>query len=232
MSFKPTPSATELCNRALSRLSQERISGIEPPSPNGKPARACATWYKPTVGRLLEMHHWQLARRRVTLSEVTNDREVEWLYKYALPTDCAFVVTLAPYAAGSSNIQYYRGLQGLIAQLNGRPMFLRTGNFLYTQVSDTIDYVSYDITEGDFNATFENIVELSLAAAICFDITKSRTREEELRQQATGAMNLAIAQDLNAGNPTYGDEPSSRDIARGAIFNPSLPWDWWPGSRP
>lgn len=229
MSFKPTPSAVDICNRALSRIGQEPISSLVPPQPQGKASRACATWYKPVVSRLLEMHHWQLARERVTLTETTNDRTSEWLFKYVLPVDVAFPVSLAPLG-GSSSLQYYRGLQGLLATLYGKPVFLLVGRNLYTRYEGVLDYVSYDITESDFNASFENIVDLSLAAAICFDLTKSRAREEELRAQATSAMNFAITQDLNAGHPRYGDEPSERDIVRGDGF--LRPWDWWPGVRP
>jgi hypothetical protein len=229
MSFQPNPSDVALCNRALSRLSQSPIVSIDPPQPQGTSSRACALWYKATVARLLEMHHWSLARKRVTLTEVTNDRTSEWTYLYELPGDVAFPVTLAPLG-GTSGLQYYRGLAGLLATLYGKPAFLKVGNRLYANYSGVLDYVSYDISEANFNATFENIVELTLAAAICFDITKSRTREEGLRDQATSAVNLAITQDLNAGNPRYGDEMSQRDIVRGDSF--AAPWDWWPGIRP
>lgn len=233
MSFKPTPNAVELCNRALSRLGQEPITGLEPPSPPGKVARACARWYKPTVARLLEMHHWGLARERATLTAVANDRGIEWLHKFELPVRVAFPVSLAPLS-GTSSLQYYRGLQGLLAMAFGRPAFLMIGRYLYSRYEGDLDFVSFDITEAEFNATFENIVELSLAAATAYDITKSRPHEKELREQATIAINIAIAQDMNAGGPRYGDGPSERDYVRGAGFTDaySPSWDYWPGLRP
>lgn len=229
MSFKPAPTDVNLCNRALSRLSQAPIVSLDPPQPQGAASRACATWYKPVVARLLETHHFQLGRRRVTLTALTNDREGEWTYKYQRPVDVAFPVSLAPWGA-ASGVQYYRGLGGLLATLYGKPGFLMVRDAIYAQHAGVLDYVSYDITEADFTATFENIVELTLAVAICFDITKSRTRENDLREQATNALNLAITQDLNAGNPRYGDEPTQRDLVRGDGFTGS--WDWWPGIRP
>lgn len=227
MTFRPDPSGIAICNRALSRLKQGPISDLDPPTPVGVPSRECARWYKPVVARLLESHHWNLATRRVALTEATNDRTSDWRYRYALPVDVAFPVSLALPAGTTSNLQYYQGLAGLLATASGRPVFLKSGAFLYTTWAGDLDYVSYDISEADFNATFENIVELMLAAAMAYAITGSRTREESLRQQATSAMNLAIAQNLNAGNPRYGEFTSERDLARGASY--STPWDWWPG---
>jgi hypothetical protein len=226
MTFRPNPSDVKLANRALSRLSQGPITSIEPPTPVGTASRECQRWYVPTVGRLLELHHWNLATTRTTLTEVANTRDSEWTYAYQLPADCAFPVSLAPISG--SGVTYYQGLAGLLAMWQGSPAFLKTGSILYSRFSGTLDYVSYDITEADFNATFENIVELTLAAAMCYAITKSRTREESLRQQATSAINIAIAQNLNAGRPRYGDGSSERDIVRGA--DSPMPWDWTPGT--
>jgi hypothetical protein len=230
MSFKPNSGGVDLCNRALSRLSQEPINSLEPPTPQGKVSRACERWYRPTVARLLEMHHWGLARRRVaSLTALANDRTSEWLFKFQLPVDVAFPVNLAPMSS-IVNVQYYQALGGMLASLHGQPIFLKVGRAIYSRYTGGLDYVSYDITEAEFNATFENIVELTLAAAMAYDLTKSRPRETDLREQATSAINIAIAQDLNTGHPRYGDSPTERDIVRGAGW--ALPWDWWPGPQP
>lgn len=232
MTFKPDPSDVKLCNRALSRLGQAPITALTPsPQPNAKPAQLCARWYKPTVGRLLEMHHWGLARKRGTMTEVDNDRSAEWTLAYALPNDCAFPVTLSTMSG--AGVTYYQGLSGLLAYYQGAPAFTRAGDVLYSRFAGDLDYVSYEITEARFNATFENIVELTLAAAMAFDLTKSAKRELDLRQQATSAINIAITQNLNEGHPKYGDRPSERDFARGTDW--ALPtgygwnWDWAPG---
>lgn len=233
MTFRPNSSDVKICNQALSRLGQAPITSISPPTPLGTASRECARWYSQTVGRLLELHHWGLARKRVPLTETTNTRPAEWVFAYELPADCAFPVTLSAISSTGS-LTYYQGLAGLLGVLNGRPAFLRVGNILYSRYSGDLDYVSYDITESDFNATFTNIVELTLAAAMCFAINKNQKREDTLRQQATTAINIAIAQNLGAGQPRYGDTPSDRDIARGAAFDQPYGygwnWDWTPGN--
>lgn len=225
MTFRPSPSDVKLCNQALSRLSQGPITNLTPPSPSGVPARECERWYKPTVSRLLELHHWGLARKRGTMTAITNDRGAEWTTAYQIPADCAFPVGLSTLS-GASGMNYYQGLAGLLGMWRGSPAFLRVGSILYARMAGDLDYVSYDITEAQFNSTFANIVELTLAAAMCFAITKNAKRETDLRTQATNAINIAIAQDMNQGNNRYGDQPSERDIARGTELGPPFGWNW------
>lgn len=232
MTFRPNPSDVKLCNQALSRLSQGPITSLTPPLPPGGVSRECDRWYKPTVSRLLELHHWGLARKRGVLTAVVNDRGAEWTTAYQLPIDCAFPVNLSTLS-GVGSLTYFQSLAGLLGMWNGSPAFLKVGQTLYTRVAGDLDYVSYDITEADFNSTFSNIVELTLAAAMCYAITKNRLREDSLRQQATSAINMAIAQDMNAGNNRYGDRPSERDIVRGTELGPPFGfgwnWDYAPG---
>jgi hypothetical protein len=232
MTFRQSTSAVGLCNRALSMLAQTAISSIDPPSPPGAASREAALWYKPTVARLLETHHWGLALRSAELAAVANDRS-DWLYALAAPDDMAFPAGFTQYG-GAAGVSYYKGLGGLLASRLGRPMFMLKGRTLYSNWSSTLDYVSFDITEADFTETFANIVVLSLAAVLAMPITKNAKRERELRDQATTAMNIAITQSLNEGNHRYGDEMSDRDFARGTgLPTPwagSASWDWWPGS--
>lgn len=229
MSFREIASDVKLCNRALSRIAQgASISSIEPPAPQGEAARQCALWYKATVARLLEMHHWNLATKQAPLTEVTNDRSNEWLYAYQKPVDMAFPVTLTLLSGQSADIQYYRGLQGLIGLLYGKSIFLVAGDILYTRVAGNFEYVSYDITEAEFNATFENLVIVSLASVIAMAVTKNKKLADALKTEAMNEINVAIAQNLNAGNPRYGNSPSERDIVRGASWG--QPWDWFPGA--
>lgn len=229
MSFRETHSDVALANRALSLLSQSAISSVDPPQPTGTPSREANRWYKPTVARLLELHHWNLATERVTLTETTNDRTAEWLYKYALPPRVAFPVSLS-VLSGATGISYYRGLQGLLAQIGGSPAYLMVGRSLYSRYAGDLDFVSYDITEASFDSTFAGVVVQCLAAAMCMGVTKNRLLTKELREQADSAVNMAIAQNLNANRLSYGEEVSARDLARGEMgLNGYGSWDWWPG---
>ena len=232
MSFKPSYSDVMICNLALSRLKQQPINSINPPAPPGTASRECARWYKPTVARLLESHHWGLAAKRATLTATTNDRDSDgWLYAYQKPNDMAFPVRL-PSIYGGAGLQYYRGLGGLIAMLSGQAMFLYAGEKIYTKISgNEIDYVSYDITEAAFNATFVDILVKSLGAVMANAIAGQAKMGEQLNSEAINAMNIAIAQNLNAGQPRYGDVLiSETDRARGAGGHHA--WDWNYGVYP
>lgn len=232
MSFRETPSAVSLCNRALSHLAQGPITSVDPPAPGNEASKQCKLWYKTVVARLLEAHHWGLATKQAVLASIANDRS-DWLYALAAPDDIAFAVSMDPLGSGSG-MQYYRGLGGLLASRYGKQAFMVSGSTIYSNASGPLSYVSLDITEADFTATFANIVELSLAAKIAYAITKNKKIETDLRSQATNAMNLAITQNLNAGNPRYGGGPSERDIARGTYAPQQLPsgYGFPPGTSP
>lgn len=226
MSFKQSYSDVTICNLALSRIKQSPINNLEPPQPAGTAAQACARWYKPVVAKLLETHHWGLASKRVTLTETTNDRLTDgWQVAYQKPDDMAFPVRLVGYGQTPSAMQYYPGLGGIIAMLNGQSVFLVAGDRIYTRGGGAeIDYVSYELTEADFNSTFVDILVKSLASQLAFPITGNYKMGDALNEEAINAMNVAIAQNLNAGQPRYGEFISQTDRARGD--GSPLPWDW------
>lgn len=222
MNFKPETSAVSLANMALGMISESKI--ISSVDDAGQNAQAVRRWYKPIVARLLEMHHWNLATKRAPLVTVTNTRSSEWTYSYATPTDVAFPVGLTPFS-GVSSVSYYRGLSGLIAMAYGRPIFQYHNGTIYSNMSGDLDYVSYAITELDFNATFANIVVLMLASRLALEIAKDKDLSDSLAADATNEINLAITQNLNVGNPRYGMQSSEGEMARGSGFGHN--WDYY-----
>lgn len=224
MSFRQTPSATSIWNRALGKIAESTpiVSEDDP----DQAAEACRRWYKSVVAKLLEMHHWGLATKFDSLVAISNNRSSEWLYAYALPDDCAFPVRLNTLS-GVSNVSYYRGLGSLLAMVNGRPAFEMKNAVLYTAYAGSLEYVSFDITEADFNATFENLVILGLAAQLALEIPKDRKLHDALKDELTTELNLAITQNLNIGNSKYGLGPSEAELARGSGLRN---WDWFPMS--
>jgi hypothetical protein len=224
MSFKEITSDTAICNRALGMVSESKtISSLDDPGIN---AQACRRWYKPIVARLLEMHHWGLATKKEPLVAVTNGRATEWMYAYDAPHDLAFPVGIS-MESGASSVSYYRGLAGLVAMAYGRPIFLYQSGVIYSNMAGDLEYVSYDITEADFNATFENIVILMLASRLALELPKDMDLSKELAQSAVTEINIAMAQNLNAGNRQYGMNVSEAEIARGSALS-GYNWDYFP----
>ena len=223
MTFKQTASSTSLVNRALGMISESRmVSDIDEDS--GFTAEVARRWYRPIVARLLETHHWGLATKRIEPVAVTNTRSTEWLNAYAAPDDMAFPVGFS-LEDGSSTVSYYKGLAGLIAMSYGRPVFQYHNSVLYSNFTGDLEYVSYDITEADFNATFEDIIVLMLASRFALEIPKDPKMSQELARQATTQINIAITHDLNIGNREYGQRPSEGELVRGASLGN---WDYFP----
>ncbi len=225
MSFKEIESAVGLANKALGMISEQSITSFDDP---GARAQAVKRWYKPIVARLLETHHWGLATKHDSLVALaTNDRSAEWLYAYAVPDDMAFPVGVA-FASGTSSVSYYRGLSGLIAMSYGKPIFQFQNGTLFSNMAGDLEYVSFDITEADFNATFANIVILMLASRLALELPKDSDRARELADEARSEMNMAITQNLNSGNRQYGMQVSEGEMVRGATYGSS--WDYFPMS--
>ena len=223
MTFRQSTSGVEIVNNALGLISESKtIASFDDAGHNATVARR---WYKRVVARLLEMHHWNLATKRDALVAIDNPRSAEWLYAYATPDDMAFPVGIS-LASGVSSVSYYRGLAGLIAMTYGKPIFQFHNGSLYSNMTGDLEYVSYDITEADFNNTFEDIVTLMLASRFALEIPKNKDMSDELAQQANSAINVAITQNLNSGNRQYGNIVSEAELARGTLYGSS--WDYFP----
>lgn len=223
MTFKQATSGVEIVNNALGMIAESKI--IASFNDAGHNAQVARRWYTRVVARLLEMHHWSLATKRSTLVAVTNTRSTEWLYAYAVPDDMAFPVGIT-LSSGTGTVSYYRGLAGLIGMVYGKPIFQYQNGTLYSNLSGSLEYVSFDITEADFNNTFEDIVTLMLASRFALEIPKSVEMSQELAKQANNAINVAIAQNLNLGNRQYGLLTSESELARGMFYGGS--WDYFP----
>lgn len=219
MGFQEERSDISICNKALSRIKQQELSGslTDPANLNKHAARECARWYKTVVRQLLSEHHWGLATKRVALAALTNDRDAEWTNAYAPPSDMAFPVMVGPYGGGSG-VSYYKGLGFLLASLYGRPIFKFEGGKIYSIVDGaTLDYVSFDITEQDFNEALESLIVMFLSSELARSVAKDDKLADDLYNQAVRKMNLAIAQSFNVNQPRYDNNISDAELARSGL---------------
>lgn len=77
-------SETEICNRALGRVGQERILAM---SDAGVGGRACQLYFDGTRDEVLRSHRWNFATSRSTLSRLSETPLFGWDYQFALPVD-------------------------------------------------------------------------------------------------------------------------------------------------
>lgn len=214
MSFKPTISPVSICNEALALLPEGPITSLTQPS---LAARECTRFYKVVVGELLEQHHWGLATKRGALAAIANDRSREWSYAYSKPADMAYPVA----AMDESGLNYtgFRALNGLFLASTGERLLTMAGNTIYSNVQGaTLEYTSFDIIEQDFSLMFRKAVVLELAYRLSFPITKDDKRSRALQAEAEGWRQRAIANAMNASQPTYGNGMTESEIVR---FGPS-----------
>ena len=88
-------SPVDVCNLALVHLGDPgNVASIDPPEASTQ-GRYCARLYPIARDELLEAHCWRFNTRRKVLTSLVLPDSVdgEWLYAYALPTDC-----LRPFA--------------------------------------------------------------------------------------------------------------------------------------
>lgn len=80
---------TEICNLALARIGDTRISSFEDDT---KPARLCKDLYDPTRDEVLRSHRWNFATKRRTCSRLEEDPPFVYNHYYQLPEDCLRVM--------------------------------------------------------------------------------------------------------------------------------------------
>lgn len=225
MSFIEARSDISICNKALSRIKQQPLAGSldDPANLNKHAGRECKLWYKSIVRQVLTSHHFGLATKQVALaSQPTNDRSAEWSSAYIAPTDMAFPVLVGPLVSGNVGISYYRGLGYLIASLYGRPLFRYATGTIYANTDGAVlDYVSFNLTEQDFNDAIEKLIVLFLASNLARSIAKDDTLARELHDEGLKEMNLEIAREMNLGGQRYGEGISEYEMARGG-FDPTF----------
>lgn len=210
MTFKASISDVVISNEALALLPAEPITSMEE---QVLEARECRRFYRPIVAEMLEEHHWDLAVKRDAPATVANDRENEWRFAYAKPSDMAY-----PVRALSANGSLWSGwsLQGGTFCLpGGGRLFMLAGAVLYSNIETmTLEYTSFDITEADFTFSFKKAVVAELAARICMPITKDARRAQTLASLAEGYRQRSIARDLNRNQPTYGNSMTESEMVR------------------
>nr|DAG54475.1 MAG TPA: tail tubular protein [Caudoviricetes sp.] len=88
-------SVVTICNLALSRIGDRAsISSIDPPD-GSLQANACSRLYPIALASCLDMHNWSFATRRAKLAKLSYSGDKgDWLFAYALPSDCRRVIDI------------------------------------------------------------------------------------------------------------------------------------------
>lgn len=181
-----------LCNQALLELAAPAIASLNEPSAE---ARACAAVAFVILDEIVDWTEWQWTETYQVLAQVPNDRPAEWLFAYALPSDCATPIAVRGVQADATSLPL--GGPGTFPRQAAIPLAFTVGDGkVYTNV-ETATLV-YNRT-GNFQLPplVARAYVLELAARTCFGIKKDAKRENVLMQKAAFAKAEAISDERN-----------------------------------
>lgn len=96
---------TDLCNIALRRIGAAPISGNYLTA-SGKEAAVARTFYDEARRDCLNLHHWNFAIKRASLTASATSPTFGWDYAYPLPADFIRLVSLHPYDDDMATVDY------------------------------------------------------------------------------------------------------------------------------
>lgn len=83
----------DIANMALAHLGKPEILSL---SDTSTESRTANFWYDKAAGSALRRSNWTFSRAILTLTEMTNDYEERWAYKYDYPSTAKKIVRLIP----------------------------------------------------------------------------------------------------------------------------------------
>lgn len=193
-------SEVDICNLALAHLGDEAsVSALSPPDGSAQAAH-CARFYPIARDKLLTLHAWGFAVKRVALAQLGTP-PASWAYQYVMPNDC-----LQPIAVLQSEDTGNGGRDGNRYE---------TENYggdvvVLTDVPTAYLRYTYKITDTNkFSAPFIDALAWLLAAYLAGPITKDPRVTESAYQMFSLAFADAVRADGRARHYVSDYVPSS-----------------------
>lgn len=188
-------SKLDIWNRALRKIGEARLSGVDEDSVNGRMLRDC---YEESKRAVLEMHSWKFARKQSNLALNSTTPIDGYANSFKLPSDCLKIVYF--------NNTYPNDRQVVPFTTVGRN--LRTDEGVAK-----ITYISHDVLEGDFSAGFVECLSTYIAMTHAFERTKSQPLMERLNQMFERQLSMAKRNDASGDNTPASSKLSFPNIA-------------------
>lgn len=155
-------SEVAICNAALAKVSNNRISSLTEGSSAGD---LCNEMYGRIRDRLLRRHIWNFNKRRAKLARLAEPPEFGWAHAHALPADWLRNVSVHADASGRAGTQSY--------QVEGRRI-----------LSDHADlwlvYGARVTDPNQFDESFRAALAYALAVELAVPLAKSATLRDRL----------------------------------------------------
>lgn len=193
-------SVAGICNLAFSHFGQNaNIISIDPPDDSVE-AQLCSQFYPIARDEMLELHAWDFASKRATLSPLVSTRE-DFVYAYALPGDCLKPRKVLPegYASDSES-----------------EVFELEDNILYTDVPTVATLVyTYKLTStARFTPLFTSALSLRLASYLAGPILKDASGRVQalLMQRSIAHLGQAKSNASNRATKRSTHTPTARAV--------------------
>lgn len=177
------PSWTSIANRALSGLTQKRITSYLSLTERG--AISFQQVYQQVTQEVLASHPWNCAMSRVVIDADTATPTWGFGNQYTLPAGCLRVWKLDPEHHGT-NPQF---------KVIGRKVHADEGAAIYAELI-------MDVTDPEqFSPLLAKAISAHCAEAMALDLTDSSTRRDEMAKWAKDCMDEARFADGQEGSP-------------------------------
>lgn len=170
-------SEVSICNSALIKLGQERISSL---SETSKPAILCNERYQFVRNEVLEDHPWNFAVKRVSLAQLDDTPLFDYDYTFAIPSDA-----LRIWKPEDEEIE-----------------FVVENGFILSNESTLLCRIISEVTNVElFTYSFAEAVSLRLAADLCYSITGNASLGIDLMKMYDIRLRRAKSNDAQEGTP-------------------------------
>lgn len=196
-------SQVQICNRALQGiLGVERINSLDDST---AAAEQCKLHYDDILRGLLEMHPWNFATQRVTLSKFsTNDREDEWAYKYSRPVNALRIRWVNEPCAARIYISQGRSPD------SEREL---TSDAIYSDVDGAIcEYTGLIEDPKLYPQSFADLMTAEIAKNVCMGLVRDSRLATETAKLAERALDHALVQDNQSTPPEVVARPLSLQV--------------------
>ena len=180
-------SAVSICSNALLQLGDRPIDSFDA---NDDRTRLVANLYEMKRDRVLRLHPWNCAIKRVVLSPESEAPAFEWAYQFQLPDD--WLRTLSVGEADSYQDDYVQ---------EGRKILCDT-NVL------KLRYIWRNTVEATWDALLVEAMTQVMVATLAYAVTKSTSKQQLEAAIIKDVLKAARAVDGQEGTPeTLGDFP-------------------------
>lgn len=172
------PSAVGICNSALIKLGQDRITSL---AENHKRAIFCNEQYDKLRQAVLREHPWKFAIKRAQLTAIAGMPVYEWAYSMILPVDCLRVIS-------TEDRQMYTIEGGLL---------LSNANIL------NIKYISDVANASLFDTDFAEALAARIARDLAYPLVQSVSLKQMMDEEYKIAIKKAKLASAQEGTPEH-----------------------------